>query len=371
MSGERHLDVVRHVAHGRWDALRAMRPDGGGEDFALYAARHHVAHYVLARGGPALPPAWLGPLRAEVARRGEREARVPAVMAEAVGALKGAGVGCLVLKGLPFAERYYGGAALRRTLDVDLLVREADADPALRALLALGWRAPPRRLVRTPDGPAIRRHRLRTEHALPLARGDVPVDLHWRLRTAPAYRIREDDVWAGARRVRAAGVDCDVPSDEYALVLLLLSIAHDLGRCRCRLKHLLDARQLVRAADLDWPRFLAKRAEENVLGIAVNALGIVLDVLDCRDEAPRLAEALRPHAPLRVPADAVALLQRAPGGVENAFWFARVYPIAWGRDALWWIDRNLSHPGRLPISLYRGLRFGVRSIRHLVAGPRG
>lgn len=371
MSGERHLDVVRHVAHGRWDGLCGS-PQGDADAFAVYAARHHVAHYVLARAGPALPPAWIGPLEAEVARRGEREARVPAVMAEAVGALAAAGVPCLVLKGLPFAERYYGGASFRRTLDVDLLVREADADRAARALVALGCRAPPRRLVRGRDGLAVRRHRLRTEHALSLARGDVPVDLHWRLRTAPAYRIREDDVWAGARRMRVGGVDCDVPSDEYALVLLLLSIAHDLGRCRCRLKHLLDARQLVLAADLDWPRFLAKRADENVLAIAVNVLGIVLDVLGCRDEAPRLAEALRPHAPLRAPADPVALVHRPPGGIENALWFARVYPFALARDAAFWIDRNLSHPGRLPLSLYRGLRFGVRSIRHLVgAGPRG
>jgi len=291
-------------------------------------------------------------------------------MAEVVDAFAGAGLACRVLKGPPFAQRYYGDPSLRRSVDIDLLVREEDAHRAIRVLLGLGYAARARRLVRTPDGPAIRRHRLRTDHGLALTRDGFPLDLHWRLRTAPAYRIREDDLWANAQRVRVHDVTSDVLSDEYALVLLLLSIAHDIGRCGCRLKHLLDVYQLLRArsATLDWPRFLEKRREENVLKISVNVLAIVLDVFACRDGMPHLVRALGPHAPLLVDEDSLRLVHGSGDGIGNAIWFTKVYPVSWARDAAWWLDRSVPHPGRVFVSLYRAMRFGVRSIRHVARG---
>jgi len=368
---ERHLAILRPLVAGRFDALAGM--DLSGEDFIPYVTVQQIPPYVLGRleeaGREALFPApWLAALRDYVAARRGTATALVGMQAEAVAALDAAGVECRVLKGRPFGERYYGHADWRRCVDVDLLVRLADADRALRVLWGLGYRTRARRVVRRAEGVALRHHRLRTEHALALDRGELHLDLHWRMRTAPAYRVSEADVWADPVTIRHDGTECLALSDEYALVLLLVSIAHDLGRCGCRLRHLLDVQQLVRRVGgaIDWPGFFARREHENLLGICVNALAVVEDVFRDGEGCPSLADALDAHRALRLPTSTAALVHHPRGSVENALWFLRVYPVRWGRDSLYWLDRQMPHPGRLFKAVSRATQFSFRLARHLV-----
>ena len=239
-----------------------------------------------------------------------------------------------MLKGLPFGARYYGDPALRRQVDVDLLVKERDAHRALRTMLGLGYGVRARRLARSPDGPVL--------------------------------RIDEDALWARSHAVHAGGVDCPVLDDEFALVLLLLSIAHDLGRGGCRLKHLFDVWHLLRLAPPDGDAFLARRAAEGTLGPCANALLVVLGALDAESEFPALRDALDRAEFPRAGDDPVALLHRRPGSTANAMWFARAYGVRWIRDGVWWIDRNLPHPARLPLALVRAGKFAAGSLRYAV-----
>lgn len=154
-------------------------------------------------------------------------------------------------------------------------------------------------------------------------------------------------------------------------MLLLLSIAHDIGRSACRLKHLLDVHQILRSEPLiDWERFFERRREENVLPISVNVLRLVLDLLGDAEQFPRLVAALERHAGLLVGprGDAsVLLLFRRGRRLANARWFASVYPVAWRRDLVWLADRYLlSHPGRVLLLPWRLLRAGYWSARHLL-----
>jgi hypothetical protein len=374
----RYARIVRLVVWGRWEGLAdAWQPDDtlGECGFAGFASRQHLAHYILRRleseGKIGLfPEGVVAGLREVVERARARTGRIPEALGEVSGAFESAKIDCLMLKGAPFAVRYFGDPRLRQIYDIDLLVHRADADRALRVLLGLGYRPKPRRIRRAGEGPSIRPHRLRTEHALSLSRGGVSVDLHWRLRTAPAYRLEENHVWSGTQTMAFDGIRCSAPSDEYALVLLLLSIAHDIGRSACRLKHLLDVHQILRSEPgIDWDGFFERRRAENVLPICVNVLWIVLDLLGEEAKFPRLVAALARHEGLRAGprgGASVVLLFRRGRRLANALWFASVYPVAWRRDLVWLLDRYLSHPGRVLLLPWKLLRAGYWSARHLL-----
>jgi hypothetical protein len=373
---ERHVSVVRDVARGRWDAA-AAGDAADWESRGSYAAAHHVAHFLLRRIEVAgeqdrFPAAWLDGLRAEVARRAAAAAQLPGALAEAADALAGAGLDYLVLKGSPFAVRYFGDPAARRSVDIDLLVKLADVDAALRVLVARGFLPKRRRTRGAGAGLRVRRRCLRTEHALGLDRGDVSIDLHWRLRTAPAYRVDERAVWADPLEIRVGDRSYPAPSDEYALVALLLGIAHDIGRRGCRVKHVLDADRLLRAlpADTDWPAFLDRRRAENTLSVAVNVLDLVRALFAAPGEFPALAAALDAHAAVRVPAstaDAALLAHGLAGAWAHARWFTRVYPVAWARDAVWLVDRKLAGARSVPQLVYRAGAAGYWAIRNRFA----
>jgi hypothetical protein len=368
----RGLRWLRHVVGGEWDELRRLRPTmNDDEPFAQYAMRHHVGEYVLHQSGSpsaqgALPERWVEPLRAAVTTRSERTARLPAALAEAVDAFRSRKIDCLVLKGEPMALRYYGHAAMRRSVDIDLMVHVEDIDEALRCLWLMGYRCRARRVRRTPQGPCIRPSRLRTEHALALRRDPVTLDLHWRLRTAPAYRIDEAAIWAGAQRVAVNGRDYPTLNDEHALLLLLLSIAHDIGRGAARLKHLLDVRQVLAfsAERIDWPGFWRRRTEDNTLSVVVNALAVVMDVWDERQRMPAVEAAMAPYRSLVVAeaAESLALIERRGTWWSNVRWLMRVYPVAWARDLRWLIDRRLTHPGSIFVWMHHSMLAGIRGL---------
>lgn len=204
----RYACIVRLVVWGRWDGLAGIwQPDdtAGESGFAAFASRQHLAHYLLRRiegeGKAGLFPAEvLAGLREVVERVRAKTGPIPAALAEVTQAFAAAKVDCLMLKGAPFAMRYFGDPHLRQVHDIDLLVHRADVDRALRLLLGLGYRPKARRLRDAAEGPAIRSHPLRTEHALSLRRGGVTVDLHWRC--APPRPTGSRRTTSGAARSR-------------------------------------------------------------------------------------------------------------------------------------------------------------------------
>ncbi len=69
---------------------------------------------------------------------GERQL---ALLADAVGAMRHAGILPVVIKGLPLAARLYGEYWVRATGDLDLYIPLASRDVARRVLVERGWRA--------------------------------------------------------------------------------------------------------------------------------------------------------------------------------------------------------------------------------------
>jgi hypothetical protein len=384
---ERQLVVLRHIVRGRWDKLRDMSLDQLGDDdsFCRFVFGQHLHLFVFGRitasGHEDLfPLRWLAELRTEVTRFEPARRQLRSRLAEMAAGLASAGVDFRILKGVPFAKKYLGDINLRRSTDIDLLVRERDIDRTLGILYALGYRDTSGFVRMTANGPAIKRDLVKPKHEMDLELDGIRIDLHWRLRTAPGYRWRDAQIWAAKQEVCVEGVNYPVLSDEYALVLLLVSIAHDIARGGCRLKHLLDLYQLLLYSEqnIAWPEFLERRRSENNLRIAVNVLHMVVRLWEAEQELPSLAAALAPHASLQSTAfdeSRTLDLIRAPrSGIENKLWFAEVYGVRLRRDLAWMIVQTIPHPKRWPIVIVRFIQFAskqiARTTKHALARVR-
>lgn len=248
-----------------------------------------------------------------------------------------ASIPVLLLKGRYFADRLYGSAAPRPQFDVDVLVPGRRHRKACRALVAVGFERVAYDL-----------------HSQTFARRGLKVDLHRYLRWAPAYGIREAAIWSSARPIRVGAIEARTLSDDYTLVLLALGAFEDLGQGMTKLKQLVDIYLMLRQVDgtLDWDAFFAKRANENIDGIAATVFALVVALFEATAELPGLAAALagRGHAcdedERRLALDLTFAARKAPASLA---WFRRVYPGSLPLY-LWWFwlggfPANLHGPG--------------------------
>ncbi len=223
------------------------------------------------------------------------------------------GVPVLLLKGFVFAERLYGGIDRRPQFDVDVLVRHGDVRRTGR------W---------------LRRRSFRQtgfdSHSRTFTKDGWKLDVHGSLRTAPAYAIDETAMWAEAVDLDLGG-PCRTLSDEWHLVLLVLSAFEDLGQGMVKIKQLLDLYLLLTAMDAttDWDRFFARRRTENTMGIAIDILALVVALFHAERDVPSLVRALDARVgsgAVTTRLDALRLVFAERKAAPNLAWFARVYP---------------------------------------------
>lgn len=138
-------------------------------DLLPHAERHGVAG-VLLDAVPSSRHVGSHALMREVARELDFSASVR-LLDSIDGAFTKRGLAAVVLKGVPFAVRFYSRPAARATSDLDLLVAERDLDTAVNALTSIGFEA----------ARGAREARFRREHHhLHLSRNDaLPIELHF------------------------------------------------------------------------------------------------------------------------------------------------------------------------------------------------
>ena len=343
-----YVDVARLAALKNAEALAAAI-DALGEPPDRIAATlraHHIASLVRASLDCAPQPARFAPIYDAI----DRLRQLPFLTAaecvsgfdEVRSHLDAHGVDVLLLKGLYFAERLYGGSQWRPQFDVDVLIHSSTRRQTFRALLAAGFTRTAYDL-----------------HSATFTREHVKVDVHGWLRRAPAYRIDEAAIWNSARTVRVGGVEARTLSDEFALVMLVLSTFEDLGQGLTRLKQLLDAYLLIRSMDAstDWSAFFERRSRENISPIALVILDLLVRLFRIGDDAPRLAHALearRRSIPELSRPELLALVFAARKNAANMAWFRGIYPGSVARYLLsFWVGgfpANL-RPGSFPHAL--------------------
>lgn len=337
------FELTRAVLSADWAAAEPLLAAAPPQDALLSWLRgQHLAGQFAAAldDGPLaemLPATSLRLLRGRLARQRAHNERVLAASQGAVAALDGAGIRCLLLKGVHWAERFCGGLERRFLWDLDLLVPADQREPALACLVRNG------RHLRT--GPLWNNRVTRgLTHAVALAgeADEIELDLHWRLRHRPAYRIDEAALWDGSRAF-SLGESCfRVPSDEYCLLTLLLGIAHDLESGRLRLKLLFDLQAMLGALDatLDWDAFFAARERERLATLCINVLALYLLLFAPQARCPRLGAALAGRGDavrVRDAQTALRLVAAPRQRLANRLWYAGVYPggpLAYG---LWWL----------------------------------
>lgn len=373
---------MRLAVHQQWDTLAStLQPKPAHQQTtANYIIQQHLADDILTRAQQdnqlhIFPKPWLNAWRRDVAQRASRVDALIDALATTAAAFDQSNIPYRVLKGRPFAARYYDRPHGRRQIDLDILVQPQQINAAIQQLHNLGYTAKPRRLHQSSTGPTIRKNLLQTEHALALSQGPNHIDLHWRLRTAPAYQFNQDALWNTHQTIETDNIPYPALTDEHTLLLMLLSIASDIARGSCRIKHILDAYQILRSphVTLDWPTFFANRKSENTLSISLNALHIVLNIFPPPPDPPNniasLQRALKQHQPHIIHNkhdDPITLIHRPRRSIDNAMWFAKIYPIALWRDACWITRRHVTHPGRLVLASWRTARFATRATAYLI-----
>jgi hypothetical protein len=177
---------------------------------------------------------------------------------EAIGALEGAGIETMVLKGASLALLSYGDIGIRPMDDVDVLVPLSRTADAIDALSVAGWKAD----KDDPLGWA------QVHHSMGLAgSGGGSVDLHWFALWQPA---RDEELWRASVPLELAGVATRAPCDADQL---LLACVHGTPWSRLSpFRWIADAIAVIRHSGdrLDWDR-VACEAERRRLTVATAA----------------------------------------------------------------------------------------------------
>lgn len=197
--------------------------------------------------------------------------------------LKAENLPVIALKGTHLANLVYRDPSLRPMSDIDVLVREKDAEQAFASLLAIGYRQSSKEAIEdhhhlpgilSPSGIRVEIHTGIHEHSLP-------------------YAIDLDGIWDRAMTAEFAGDEGLVLAPEDLLLHLCIHAAsHNFD---CELRHLWDFREVLETyrETLDTGVFGARAREWKVEKAAYVTLRLAEDLLSLKFPEDLLAE-IRP-----------------------------------------------------------------------------
>jgi hypothetical protein len=269
---------LRHAADARLAAwLRAVVC---GEDAALGALDDAEAHVLRGTRLDALAGAH-GARHTDLRDVERRQFAAVTLTAAALGrvldALRAAQVRAAVLKGLPLAQRYWGDACVRPSVDVDLLVAPFEYDRARATLVELGL------ATRETWVPAWYLKRWFYHETLygsgPLG---IAVELHWDYLRPGLGDTDVPGLLAAAEEVTVAGRALPAPAPAWQLLVAAAHAVHEFFGAR----HLLDVALVARALEEDdWRRTVQVAADARLgptlwYGVVASAEWLGWDVPD-------------------------------------------------------------------------------------------
>lgn len=198
----------------------------------------------------------LAPLKANYQDNVARNSLLTAELCGILQTFEAAEIEAVPYKGPALAVYAYGNLALRRFVDLDILVRKADVLRAKDLLIARGF------TCGTPWTTAQQALLMRTQHNLSLSREDgrLVVELHWEV--APglfASSLQAEAFWGRLETIRLNNVTVRSLSAED---LLLSLCVHGSKHFWERLAWICDVAELVTRVDLNWS-VLLERAQSS------------------------------------------------------------------------------------------------------------
>ena len=225
--------------------------------FFRLARRHSVLPLVYSQlsavNADNIPTAALDRLRKNYQNNVARNLLLSAELGRILQQLEAAGVEAVPYKGPALALYAYGNLALRRFVDLDILVRKSDVVRAVEILSAGGF------VSATAWTSAQRELLLRTQHNLSMSResGRLLVELHWEVASRLfASSLQAENFWGrlSSMRLNSLEVKCLGAED-----LLLSLCVHGSKHLWERLAWICDVAELVRTRkEMDWDRVIAR-----------------------------------------------------------------------------------------------------------------
>lgn len=235
-------------------------PAGVDWDYVYRLARRHsvlpLIYLQLSAGVESnVPPDQLSRFKKNYQDNAARNLFLTGELCRILQTFAAAGIEAVPYKGPALAVYAYGKLALRRFVDLDIIVRKADALRAKELLTTRGF------VCDTPWTNAQQALLLRTQHNLPLSKeeGRLIVELHWEVASSLfASSLQAEDFWGRLETMQLSNIEVKTLSAED---LLLSLCVHGSKHHWERLAWICDVAELVRMrTDLNWDVLLERAA---------------------------------------------------------------------------------------------------------------
>ena len=222
------------------------------------ARRHSVVPLTSARlqqyASDLIPTAELQRLKKHYQENTARNLILTAELVRIIELLANSGIEAVPYKGPALALFAYGDLALRRYVDLDIMVRKSDVLQARDLLIADGYR-------QTRELNLDQQQRLlQTQHNLQFSRSrhQLIVELHWEVASHFfASSVQADELWQNLVSIQLNGTRVQTLAAEDLLFSLCVHGSRHLWE---RLSWICDIAMIVERHQLDWPRLLQRAA---------------------------------------------------------------------------------------------------------------
>ena len=236
--------------------LAASNPDWNY--LALLARRHSITPLLyrqLERHASGLvPPNYLAKLKLQYQENAARNTILTEELSRVIKLFSDAGIETIPYKGPVLALFAYGDLALRRFVDLDVIVRKSDVPRARDLLLKQGFTLA--KSLTTAQQDLL----LRTQHNLQFARDErrLLLELHWEV--APhlfASSVQETELWQNLETINVRSTEMKTLSADDLLFSLCVHGSRHLWE---RLGWICDIAELIARHEINWPALLQRAA---------------------------------------------------------------------------------------------------------------
>lgn len=242
------------------ERIRALAAAGVDWDYLALLARRHSIVPLLYRqlerhASQLVPREVFTNLKLQYQENSARNVILTNELCHLTSLLREHGIEAIPYKGPALALFAYGDLALRRFVDLDVIVRKSDVLRARDLLLAEGY-VPGKSLTL-----AQQQLLLRTQHNLLFARDNrrLLLELHWEV--APhlfASSVQENELWQNLTTININGAELKTLAAEDLLFSLCVHGSRHLWE---RLGWICDVSELIARHQVNWPALLQRAAE--------------------------------------------------------------------------------------------------------------
>jgi len=270
--------------------LRGLVVAGPDWEYLFQLARRHsvvplisarLTHYVA----DLIPPAELQRLKKHYQENTARNLVLTAELVRIIKLLANSGIEVVPYKGPALALFAYNDLALRRYVDLDVMVRKSDVLRARDLLIADGYN-------QTRQLSLDQQQRLlRTQHNLQFSRSGhkLIVELHWEVASHLfASSVQAEELWQNLATIELNEVAVKTLSAEDLLFSLCVHGSRHLWE---RLSWICDIAMIVEHHQLDWPRLLQRAADTHNERMFLLGLHLAAHLLEARLPASLVAKA--------------------------------------------------------------------------------